>query len=177
MKYDIATVIYLHSSQIHLMHHALILYLKPMFSPHSFLSFIVWLFCSSSSLSADILAASSSRRNWWSSSNSSLICVSVRRAWVWKEAVNLMKYEGLCEDPVHNLRRVCYSDLYMICSPIQIQLKPFKDVQFLLQGLQCSLELLLKQISISVRNKARYKVHTGVPMCSCLSEWGSRSHI
>ena len=51
----------------------------------SIFSFIVWLFCSSSSLSAEILAASSSFRNCWSFSNSIFICVSVCWAWLWNK--------------------------------------------------------------------------------------------
>ena len=50
----------------------------------SIFSFITWLFCFSSFLSAAILASSSSCRNWWSFLNSSLICLSVCWVWTWR---------------------------------------------------------------------------------------------
>uniref|UniRef100_A0A0E9XY66 Secreted peptide n=1 Tax=Anguilla anguilla TaxID=7936 RepID=A0A0E9XY66_ANGAN len=43
----------------------------------SIFSFMIRLFCSSSSFRAASLASSSSRRNWWSFSNSAFICLSV----------------------------------------------------------------------------------------------------
>ncbi len=48
-------------------------------------SFIICFFCSSSSLSAVIVASSSSLRNWWSFSNWCLIWRSVCSAWDWNQ--------------------------------------------------------------------------------------------
>ncbi len=52
-------------------------------------SFIICFFCSSSSLSAVIVASSSSLRNWWSFSNCCLIWRSVCSAWDWNKSHSL----------------------------------------------------------------------------------------